>query len=282
MNSTPFSENIDSHHHFWDLSRFDYEWMPPPPNILRRNYLPENLRPLLRATGFDRTIVVQAHKSVSEANFLLDLADAGDFVAGVVAWVDLTKPDVGDVLDELMERPKLVGIRHQVEDDPDDEWLTRDDSVRGLHEVAARGLAYDVLVKPRHLKYVPALAKKIPDLRMVVDHMAKPFIADGVMEPWATDIAAVAEFPGVYCKVSGMVTEADHASWTVEDLKPYVAHVMDCFGIDRLMWGSDWPVCLLAASYEQVFNAAQAAIGPLSESDRARLLGRNAIAFYRL
>jgi L-fuconolactonase len=282
MNSTPFSENIDSHHHFWDLSRFDYEWMPPPPNILRRNYLPENLRPLLRATGFDRTIVVQAHKSVSEANFLLDLADAGDFVAGVVAWVGLTKPDVGDVLDELMERPKLVGIRHQVEDDPDDEWLTRDDSVRGLHEVAARGLAYDVLVKPRHLKYVPALAKKIPDLRMVVDHMAKPFIADGVMEPWATDIAAVAEIPGVYCKVSGMVTEADHASWTVEDLKPYVAHVMDCFGIDRLMWGSDWPVCLLAAGYEQVFNAAQAAIGPLSESDRARLLGRNAKAFYRL
>ncbi len=282
MNPMPISEKIDSHHHFWDLSEFDYEWMPPPPNVLRRSYLPKDLRPLLQATGVDKTIIVQAHKSVAEANFLLDLADAGDFVAGVVAWVDLTKPDVGDVLDELMERPKLVGIRHQVEDDPDDEWLTRDDSIRGLREVAARGLAYDVLVKPRHLKYVPAVAKKIPDLRMVVDHIAKPFIADGVMEPWAADIAAVAEITGVYCKVSGMVTEAHPAGWTVEDLKPYVAHVLDSFGIDRLMWGSDWPVCLLAASYERVFAVAQDAIGPLSESERAKFMGGNAKAFYRL
>lgn len=282
MDSTLISEIIDSHHHFWDLGRFEYEWMPPPPNVLQRSYLPEDLKPLLEATGIDRTIVVQAHKSVAEAEFLLDLAYANNFVAGVVAWVDLTRPNVGDVLDELMKRPKLVGIRHQLEDDPDDEWLTRDDSIRGLREVAQRGLAYDMLVKPRHLKHVPALAEKIPELRMVVDHIAKPLIADRVMEPWAADIAAVAEIPGVYCKVSGMVTEADHASWTVEDLKPYVAHVMDRFGIDRLMWGSDWPVCLLAASYEQVLDAAQGAIGPLSESDRARLLGGNAKALYRL
>ena len=261
---------------------FDYEWMPPPPNVLLRSYLPEDLKPLLRATGVDRTIVVQAHKSVAEANFLLDLAEANDFVAGVVAWVDLTKPNVGNVLDELIKRPKLVGIRHQVEDDPDDEWLIRDDSIRGLREVAARGLAYDVLVKPRHLKYVPALAEKIPDLRMVVDHIAKPFIVDSVMEPWATDIAAVAEIPGVYCKLSGMVTEADHATWRVEDLKPYVAHVVDSFGVDRLMWGSDWPVCLLAASYEQVLAAAQEAIGPMSDSDREKLLGGNAKSFYRI
>ena len=282
MNSTPISEIIDSHHHFWDLNRFDYEWMPPPPNVLQRSYLPEDLKPLLQASGIDRTIVVQAHKFVAEANFLLDLADANDFVAGVVAWVDLTSPEVDNVLDELMKRPKLVGIRHQVEDESDDDWLTLEDSIRGLREVAARGLAYDVLVKPRHLKYVPALAKIIPDLRMVIDHIAKPFIAGGVMEPWATDIAAVAEIPGVHCKVSGMVTEAGHASWTVEDLKPYVAHVMDRFGIDRLMWGSDWPVCLLAASYEQVFDVALDAIGPLSESEQAGLLGDNAKAFYRL
>lgn len=158
MNSTRDSEIIDSHHHFWDLSRFHYEWMPPPPNVLLRSYLPEDLKPLLQATGVDGTIVVQAHKSVAEAEFLLDLADANDFVSGVVAWVDLTRPNVGNVLDELMKRPKLVGIRHQIEDDPDGEWLTREDSVRGLREVAARGLAYDVLVKPRHLKHVPATA----------------------------------------------------------------------------------------------------------------------------
>jgi len=147
--------------------------MPPPPNLLLRSYLPEDLKPLLQATGIDRTIVVQAHKSVAEAEFLLDLAEANEFVAGVVAWVDLTGPSVGEVLDGLMKRPKLVGIRHQVEDEPDDEWLTREDSVRGLREVAARGLAYDVLVKPRQLKYVPALAIRIPDLRMVIDHSAK-------------------------------------------------------------------------------------------------------------
>ncbi len=237
---------------------------------------------MLQATGVDGTIVVQAHKSVAEAEFLLELADANDFVAGDVAWVDLTRPDVGDVLDELMKRPKLVGIRHQVEDEPDDEWLTREDSVRGLREVAARGLAYDVLVKPRHLKYVPALAQKIPELRMVIDHIAKPLIADGLMEPWATDIAAVADMPGIYCKVSGMVTEAGLAAWTIEDLKPYVAHVKEHFGIDRLMWGSDWPVCLPAASYERVLEATKEAIGPLSESDQAGLLGGNAKAFYRV
>ena len=277
-----FQNKIDSHQHFWNTKRLDYPWMPPPPSVLQRNYLPAELEPLLKANDIDGTVLVQAHQSVKEANFLLDIAEANDFVAGVVAWVDLTSPDVGDVLDELMKRPKLVSIRHQVENDPDVAWLSREESVRGLREVAERELCYDLLVKPPHLKYVPALAEKIPELRMVVNHIAKPLIAEDIMEPWADEIAAVAKIPGVYCKVSGMVTEADHESWSVEGLKPYINHIVDIFGINRLMFGSDWPVCLLAATYEQVVGAVLEAMEPLSEEHTAKFMGGNATDFYRL
>ena len=280
QDSTP---TVDSHHHFWDIEKFDYDWMPPPPSVLQRSYTPQDLSPHIERAGIGRTVVVQAHMSVEEASFSLDVAASNDFVAGVVAWVDLADPNVGDVLDGLAKRPKLVGIRHQVEDDPDEAWLTRVASVRGLKVVASLGLAYDLLLRPQHLKHVPPLAEAVPGLRMVVDHIAKPPIAAGEMQPWADDIAAVAAIPGVYCKVSGMVTEADHANWSVDDLKPYVSHVLDQFGIDRLMWGSDWPVCLLAASsYEQVLHAALEAIGPLSDDDRAKFLGRNATEVSRL
>ena len=272
---------VDSHHHFWDLSKLDYDWMPPPPNVLVRNYLPDDMKPLLFAAGISKTVVVQAHQSVEEAEFLLDLAEANDFVAGVVGWVDLTDPKVGYVLDRLMKRKKFKGVRHLVHDEPDDAWLARDDVARGLKELAFRGLAYDVLARPEHLKYVPQVAEKVPGLKMVVDHIAKPHIAEGVMEPWAADLAAVAEIPGIRCKVSGMVTEAGDG-WTADDLRPYVTHVVDVFGLDRLMWGSDWPVCLLAGEYDQVLNAALDAIGPLSDGDRAAFLGGNATTFYRL
>ncbi len=273
---------VDAHHHLWDLDRFDYPWMPPGENVLRKTYLPEHLAPHLKRTGADKAVVVQAQHSVEEAGWLLDLAEANDFMAGVVAWVDLTSRNVGDVLDGLLQRTGLVGIRHLVHDEPDDRWLLRDDVIRGLRELARRGLAYDLLLRPQHLQYVAPLAEKVPDLRMVVDHIAKPLIAAGTMEPWATDIAAVAALPSVYCKVSGMVTETDMANWTVEDLKPYMAHVIEHFGFDRLMFGSDWPVCLLAGTYKQVFEATLAAAGSISDDDRAALMGGNATAFYRL
>ena len=273
---------VDSHHHFWDLERFDYEWMPPEPSVLRRNYLAKDLRPVLARNGVERTVLVQAHASVEEAEFLLALATEADFVAGVVAWVDLTSRDVGSCLDRLGRMGPLVGIRQVVETDPDEAWLSRDASIRGLREVARRGLAYDLLVRPPHLKYVPPLAERVPELRMVVDHIAKPPIASGEMEPWAADIAAVATIPGVYCKVSGMVTEADHSGWTVADLRPYVPHVVERFGFGRFMWGSDWPVCLLASNYHDVRLAAINALGPMTAEDRDAVLGRNATDFYRL
>jgi len=273
---------MDSHQHFWDLSRFDYYWMPPGQNVLRRNYLPSDMLPLLRHNGVDRTVLVQAHQSPGEADFLLELADANPFIAGVVAWADLTAPDVGRVLERLARHPKVVGIRHIVEDEREDDWLLRPHAIRGLRELSRTRLAYDVLVKPRHMPSVPRLAEKVPELRMVVDHIAKPFIRERRTEPWATDMAAIAAIPGVCCKVSGLVTEADHTRWTVEDLKPYVHRVVELFGFDRLMFGSDWPVCLLASSYTRVFRAALEAIGPVSAEERARFLGRNARAFYRL
>ncbi len=273
---------VDSHHHFWVLDRFDYTWMSGAPDILRRDYVPADLAPELERNGVSCTVVVQAARDAGEADFLLDLAEANEFVAGVVAWADLTAADVGATLDRLMERKGLVGIRHLVHDEPDDAWLAREDVARGLEEVARRGLAYDLLLRPQHLKYIPALADRLPDLRMVVDHIAKPRMAEGIMEPWATDIAAVAEAPGIYCKLSGLATEADHSRWTVDDLRPYVAHVVEQFGLDRLMWGSDWPVCRRAASYERVLGAALEAVGAITEGEREKLLGGNATEFYRL
>ena len=273
---------VDSHHHFWDLAKFDYDWMPPGDSILKRNYLPDDMRPLLDSNGIDRTVLVQAHDSIGEANWFLDLAESNDFIAGVVVWVDLVDPGVGRVLDELMKRPKLVGVRHGVEHDADQAWLTRDASVRGLKELATRGIRYDLLTRPHQLQYVPPIADKVPDLKMVVDHISKPPIAGGEMEPWATDIARVAAIPGIHCKVSGMVNEADHASWKPDDLKPYVRHIIDIFGFDRLMFGSDWPVCLLASSYDDVVGAALEAVGEISADDMAKFMGSNAIEFYGL
>ena len=273
---------VDSHHHLWDIDRLHYAWMPPGDNVLKRNYLPDDMRPLLERNGIDRTVLVQAHESLDEARWLIDLAESGDFIAGAVVWVDLVDPDVGRVLDELMERPGLVGVRHGVEHDPDQEWLTRPASIRGLKELAERGIRYDVLTRPHQLAQVPPLADKVPGLKMVIDHISKPPIASGGMEPWATDIARVAEIPGVYCKVSGMVTEADHDDWKYDDLKPYVRHIVDIFGFARLMFGSDWPVCLLASSYDDVVNSALEGVGDIGPEERAKLMGGNAIDFYGL
>ena len=272
---------IDSHQHYWDIDRLEYPWMPEGDNVLRRNYLPEDLAPHLERAGISKTVVVQAQMTMDEADLLFDLASSADSIAGVVVWVDLTDENVGETLDRMLEMPKFVGIRHQVHDEPDERWLLRDDVVRGLRELARRELAYDLLLRPPHLKHILELAERVPDLQMVVDHIAKPEIADGHMEPWAQDIARVAEIPGMYCKVSGMATEANPATWQTE-IVTYVSHVIDCFGYDRLMWGSDWPVCLLVDGYESIRDGAVAAVGDIGPDDYAKLMGGNAAQFYRL
>jgi L-fuconolactonase len=271
---------IDAHQHFWDLGRFEYSWMPAGPSVLRQTFLPHLLARILERNRFDGSVLVQANTILAETRWLLDLAEANDFIRGVVGWVDLTDPRLGAVLDELQKRPKFKGVRHPVQDENDDRWLVRDDVLKGLAELARRGLPYDLLLRPRHLPLVPRIAERVPDLRMVIDHIAKPQIAAQAMEPWARDIEAAAGLSQVYCKLSGMITEANPDGWKPEHLWPYVAHVMQVFGPDRLMFGSDWPVCMLAGSWKEVLAAFTQAIGPQPIEVREKLLGETVARFY--
>jgi L-fuconolactonase len=272
---------IDAHVHVWGPRELErYDWMTSEMEAIRRPFGPDELEPLLAAHGFDRAVLVQTYSSVEETRTLLELAAATPFVAGVVGWVDLTTPDVAEKLAQLGARPDgryLVGIRHQVHDEPDAEWLLRGDVHRGLRALQASGLAYDVLVRTRELPAALDMARAFPELRMVVDHIAKPPIASGELEPWAERLAALAQLEHVSCKLSGLVTEADWSRWGAEDLAPYAERVVEWFGEDRLLFGSDWPVCTLAASYGEVVAVAERAVGRSAE-----VFGENAADFYAL
>ena len=273
---------IDAHQHFWDLDRFEYRWMPPGPSVLRQNFLPRHLEPILRRNRFDGSVVVQANTLLAETRWLLQLASENEFIRGVVGWVDLTDARVGEALDEFQRHPKFKGVRHIAHDEPEVNWLLRPDVIRGLRETARRGLPYDLLLRPVHLALVPLLAERVPGLRMVIDHIAKPGIAGRVMEGWAQDMAAAAAIPHVWCKVSGMITEAA-PQWKSADLQPYAAHVFGLFGPERLMFGSDWPVCLLACErWKQVLAACTQALGPLRIEQRDKIFGATAASFYSL
>jgi L-fuconolactonase len=276
---------VDAHHHFWDPATADYPWLTDELATIRRAFGPADLAPELEAAGVEGTVLVQTRSSVDETVEFLATAAATPFVRGVVGWVDLTDPGVGDVLARLRAAPggeRLVGIRHQAHDEPDPDWLVREHVVRGVAVVGGAGLAYDLLVRERELPAALALARRLPDVRFVVDHLAKPRIASGELEPWATRLAEFRELDHVACKVSGMVTEADWSSWIRRDLQPYVDRVLDVFGPDRLLFGSDWPVCLLAGGYADVVGAARATLGELGERDREKVFGGTAEAVYRL
>jgi L-fuconolactonase len=277
---------VDSHHHFWTPGRYDYYWMAGPElEPIRREYRPADLQPLITAAGVDYTVLVQTVPSVDETREFLEIAEDIPFVAGVVGWVDLTDPAVGATLAELKAGrggKYLVGIRHMVHDEPDAEWLLRPDVQRGLQAVAHAGLAYDLLLRPRELPAALEVVKAHPHLRFVIDHLAKPEIASGRIAEWTELISPFGEQEHVLCKLSGMVTEANWAAWTPEDLRPYVQTVLDIFGVERVMFGSDWPVCLLAAEYGRVKSALESALPPLSAADEAAVFGGNAIKFYRL
>lgn len=271
---------IDAHQHYWDLSRFPYPWMPPEPSPLRRDNLPADLEPILKRNRFDGSVVVQATTVDGEADWLLSLADEHASIRGVVAWVDLTGPDLDARLDVLQRHPRLVGIRHPVHDEPDVQWLLRPDVLAGLRALARRGLPYDLLLRPPHLPLVPQLADAVPDLRLVLDHIGKPRIREQAFDDWVAPMEAIAALPQVAVKLSGMITEADWANWTAEDLRPYVQHVLRLFGTDRVLFGSDWPVCLLAGSWKEVLAGFTQACGPLPQETREKLLGGNAERVY--
>ncbi len=273
---------IDAHHHFWQIGRYDYVWMGPQLGVLQKDYLPQDLQPLLERHRIDRTILVQTISSIDETRWFLGLAEQHPFIAGVVGWVDLTDPGVADVLDELRQHPKLVGIRHQVHDEPDLNWLLRADVWRGLAELAYRSIPYDLLIRPQHLPASLAVAREFPDLSLIIDHVAKPRIAEDVYDDWAEGMARLAQFPNVACKLSGMITEADWQHWTPDDLRPCIDHVIGHFGTRRVMFGSDWPVCLLAGSYSQVIEALKTNVAGWSEAEQQDIFGNNASRWYQL
>ncbi len=258
---------VDSHQHFWQVGRFDYPWMSPELGVLYRDYLPLHLEPLLKKSGVAKTVLVQASNSLAETHWLLSRADSNPFITGVVGWVDLTAPGIGGELDES---------------EPAEDWLVLPSVLRGLQSLSDYGVSYDLLVHTCHLKHARRVAESYPKLRLVIDHMAKPPIASGEVREWAQEIKAIARYPNVHCKLSGLVTEANPASWRPEDLQPFVERAIDYFGPERMMFGSDWPVCLLAASYDQVLDSVHQLLAGLSETERNAVLGENARTFYRL
>ena len=273
---------IDAHQHFWQVGRFPYPWMSPEVEVLYRDYLPEQLAPILERNGVSKTVLVQASNSVAESRWLLSLADQYSFVAGVVGWVDLESPEVDQQLKELTGHPKFKGVRHLVESEPDDDWLARPGVLQGLNKLAVYGVTYDLLVHPRHLKYAITAVASCPEVPFVIDHLAKPAIAKGEIKDWATALKPLATFKNVSCKLSGLVTEANWASWQTSDLQPYVDYALEIFGPERLMFGSDHPVCLLAGTYDRVLESFQETLKALGDHEQQEIFTTNAAAFYRL
>jgi L-fuconolactonase len=273
---------IDAHQHFWTYNARDYGWMGPGLESLRRDYLPPELAPLLKAAGIDGTVAVQARQTVEESDGLLALADQHPFIFGVVGWVDLCSAHVEEDLARLARHRKFRGVRHILHDEPDDRFMLREDFRCGLGQLQKFGLTYDLLLFPRHLPVACELVAGFPHQPFVLDHLAKPSIKDGRLEPWASDLRRLAAFPNVSCKISGMVTEADWQRWKARDFEPYLDVVFECFGSRRLMVGSDWPVATLAASYAQVMQLTGDYLARLSPDEQAAVWGANAQRFYGL
>lgn len=276
---------IDAHHHFWDPDNGDFPWMTDDIAAIRRVFMPEHLRPLLAANGVDATVLVQTQHRIQETHEYLAIAHDTDFVAGVVGWVDLTDENIAETIADLLIRADgryLVGIRHLVHDEHDPDWLCREDVQRGLAALEKDGLVYDLLLKPREIPAATRMVEVFPDMRFVVDHIAKPEIANKAWQPWARDLRSLAQAGNVYCKLSGMVTEAHHETWEPADLRPYIDEALDIFGPERCMYGSDWPVCTLAAEYGEVKSALELAVADLSDGEKAAIFGQTAIDAYHL
>lgn len=273
---------IDAHQHFWAYSPAEYGWISPEMTELKQDRLPADLAPLLAAAGLDGSVAVQARQSLAETAWLLQLADAHPLIKGVVGWVDLCSPDVGAQLERFSTHPKLRGVRHVVQDEPDDDFMRRPDFLRGIALLAEFNLTYDILIFPRHLPVAAELAAQFPHQPFVLDHLAKPFIKTGQLAPWQADLRRLAALPNVVCKVSGLVTEADWQAWRPADFEPYLDTVFTAFGPRRLMFGSDWPVCTLAGSYARVVNLVADYTARLSAAEQAAVWGQTAVEFYGL
>ncbi|EHL96442.1 amidohydrolase family protein [Acetobacteraceae bacterium AT-5844] len=270
---------IDAHQHYWAVSRGDYGWLTPSLEPIFRDFGPADLAPSLSQCGIDATVLVQAAPTMAETRYLLELASRTPSVAGVVGWVPFDEDDAVLAMEELADDPALVGLRPMVHDIEDIDWILRAELTAPLEAMARLGLVFDALVRPAHLSRLLTCLERHPDLSVVLDHAAKPDIRHRGFQPWATEIAALAGHPGVSCKLSGLLTEAPEGAGEVE-LRPYFEHLLSCFGPQRIIWGSDWPVLNLAASYERWWQVTEDLLGSLSQNDRAAILGGNAERIY--
>ena len=282
MASTPAGERIDAHQHFWRYDPAEHAWMTEEMAAIRRDFVPEDLKPLLDQLGFGGSVAVQARQNVEETRWLLELAGRYEFIRGVVGWVDLRSPELPRQLERFAGERKLVGVRHVVQDEPDDEFMLRSDFRAGIARLAEFGLAYDVLIYPRQLPAAIRLVGEFPGQRFVLDHIAKPAIGEGRREPWESGLRELAKSPNLFCKLSGMVTEARWKQWGHADFRPYLDAVYEAFGPERLMIGSDWPVCTLSASYSSAMEIVLDYIAQFPAEVQDGILGTNCARFYGL
>ena len=274
--------HIDAHQHFWRYDRREYGWIDDSMVALRRDFLPADLKPELQRSGFQGCVAVQARQTLHETRWLLELAERAPFLLGVVGWVDLRSPRLRFELKSFAGNSKLVGVRHVVQSEPDERFLLQPDFLRGIAMLEEFDLSYDILIYSRHLPVTAEFVARFPRQRFVLDHLAKPPIKSGDFDSWARGIRGLASFPNLFCKVSGLVTEADWRAWKPEDMRPYLDVAFECFGPSRLMIGSDWPVCTVAAPYSRVMDVVKNYISKYAVEERNAVLGGNAAKFWRL
>lgn len=273
---------IDAHHHFWSYDPVEYGWIDDAMRVIRRDFLPEHLKAEIAAAGVDGVVSVQARQNLTETKWLLDFAGQNDFIKGVVGWVEMISPKVGAELERFAANPKLKSVRHVVQGEPDDNFILRDDFNRGIRELRKFNLAYDILIFERHLPPTIRFVDAHPDQVFVLDHIAKPRIKVNEFEPWNKNLRELAKRPNVYCKASGLVTEADYTTWTEAQVRRYFDAALEAFGPQRLMFGSDWPVCLVACGYARWHQLVSSWISKLSPAEQARILGGTAVEAYKL
>ena len=273
---------IDSHQHFWEYDPIKHSWIDDSMSVIRRDFSPEDLKKVYKQNGIDGCVAVQADQTTHETDFLLDLSERHSFIKGIVGWVDLRSQNLEETLLHYAQFEVIKGFRHVVQDEEDVNFMLRDSFCEGISLLEEFGFTYDILVFPHQLGTVLEFVKKFPDSSFVIDHIAKPYVKDGFYDGWAKMIREISKFENVHCKLSGMITEADYSSWNYDQLAPYMELVLSSFGPYGLMFGSDWPVCTVAGDYSSVKSVVEKFIAPLSEEEKAAIMGQNAINFYNL
>nr|WP_288833246.1 amidohydrolase family protein [uncultured Flavobacterium sp.] len=273
---------IDSHQHFWIYEADKHAWIDDEMKVIRKNFLPEDLKIVYQENNIDGCVAVQADQTLAETDFLLDLAQKNDFIKGIVGWVDLRASNIDEVLNQYNKFSKLKGFRHVVQGEADHNFMLRPDFLNGIAALEKYNFTYDILIFPHQLGAALELVRRFPNQKFVIDHIAKPYIKDGFYDGWATLMKAIAEYKNVYCKLSGMTTEADYNNWTPEQIEPYMQLVLDTFGANRILFGSDWPVCLVAGNYTKTKELVTNFIAKLNSEEQAAIMGGNAMQFYNL